>query len=148
AMLRLSGWDRESLLVDPMCGSGTIAVEAALMSRQVAPGLARDRFGFERWACHDEASARRATELRDQAKSKIKPSAPAIRGSDVDPSALAIARDNARAAGVSVEWQRASVRDLVSGGERGVVVTNPPYGERLDAPEVLYRDMARAFSGL
>lgn len=148
AMLRLSGWDRESLLVDPMCGSGTIAIEAALAARRIAPGLARDRFGFERWACHDEASARRAAELREHARSKILPSGPPIRGSDVDLETLAIARDNARLAGVTVEWRRASIRDLAASGERGVVVTNPPYGERLDAADLLYRDMARALGSL
>jgi putative N6-adenine-specific DNA methylase len=146
AALRLSGWDRQQPLVDPMCGAGTIAVEAALWARHVAPGLSRDRFGFERWACHDEASARRAAELRELARSKILASGPEVRGSDVDLAALAAARDNARDAGVAVTFRRASVRDLAPGGEPGVVVTNPPYGERLEAPGDLYRDMAHAFT--
>jgi putative N6-adenine-specific DNA methylase len=146
AVLRLSGWDRRSALVDPMCGAGTLAVEAALWSRHVAPGLARDRFGFERWACHDEASARRAAELREHARSKILASGAEVRGSDVDLAALAAARDNARDAGVAVAFRRASVRDLALEGAPGVVVTNPPYGERLEAPGDLYRDMAQAFA--
>jgi 23S rRNA G2445 N2-methylase RlmL len=145
AILRLSGWDREQPLVDPLCGSGTIAIEAALWARGLAPGLTRERFGFERWACHDEAAARRAAELREQARAKVRAGGPPIRGSDVDPEALAAARENARAAGVSVAWNQASVRDLEAVGGPGVVVTNPPYGERLEAPEDLYRDMARAF---
>jgi putative N6-adenine-specific DNA methylase len=148
ALLRLSGWDRRRLLVDPMCGSGTIAIEAALWSRNVAPGLSRDRFGFERWACHDETTARRAAELRELSRAKILPEGPAIQGSDVEPTALAAARDNARDAGATVSWSRASVRDLAPGGEPGVVVTNPPYGERLAGPDALYREMAQAFGRL
>jgi 23S rRNA G2445 N2-methylase RlmL len=148
AVLRLSGWDRTRLLVDPMCGSGTIAVEAALWSRGVAPGLSRERFGFERWASHDEAAARRAADLRAFAREKVRPEGPPVRGSDVDLAALALARDNAREAGAGVSFRRASVRDLGPEGGPGVVVTNPPYGERLGVPEGLYEDMARAFGRL
>ncbi len=76
-------------LVDPMCGSGTIAIEAALWSRSIAPGLARERFGFERWACHDEATARRAAELREKARAKITPGTPFVRRQRRGPEALA-----------------------------------------------------------
>ncbi len=148
AILRLSGWDRERPLVDPMCGAGTIAIEAALWARGVAPGLTRERFGFERWASHDEALVRRTAELRERARAKARDASATIRGSDVDLDSLADARDNAKAAGVTVEWRRASVRDLVAEGEPGVIVTNPPYGVRIDAPEPLYRDMAKAFRRL
>jgi putative N6-adenine-specific DNA methylase len=148
AVLRLSGWDRERLLVDPMCGAGTLAIEAALWARNVAPGLARERFGFERWASHDEAAARRVAELRDHVRSKIRPGGPPVRGRDVDLDALAAARDNARLAGVEVTWRRASIRDLGPEGGPGTIVTNPPYGERLEAPDTLYRDMAQAFARL
>jgi putative N6-adenine-specific DNA methylase len=148
AALRLSGWDRERPLVDPMCGSGTIAIEAALWARGIAPGLSRERFGFERWACHDEAAARRAAELRAQAEAKIRPGITPIRGSDIDPEALALARDNAREAGVRVAFDQARVRDLAPGSGPGVVVTNPPYGERLGATGDLYREMAQAFARL
>jgi 23S rRNA G2445 N2-methylase RlmL len=146
AMLRLSGWDRERPLVDPMCGSGTIAIEAALWARRIAPGLARDRFGFERWACHGEAAARRAAELREAARAKVLPQGPPIRGSDIDPEALAIAAENAKIAGVSIAWQRAPVRDLAPWA--GAVVTNPPYGERMEGSDELYREMAQAFARL
>ncbi|HEX3344142.1 MAG TPA: THUMP domain-containing protein, partial [Polyangiaceae bacterium] len=68
AVLRLSGWDRERPLVDPMCGAGTIAIEAAAWSRRVAPGLARARFGLERWASHDDAERRAMVALREEAR--------------------------------------------------------------------------------
>ncbi len=148
AVLRLSGWDRRRPLVDPLCGSGTLPIEAALWARDIAPGLTRERFGFERWACHDEAASRRTAELREQAEAKITPGSTPIRGSDVDPDALTLARDNASQAGVRVDFRRASVRDLVPDGEPGMVVTNPPYGERLGASDNLYRDMAQAFARL
>jgi 23S rRNA G2445 N2-methylase RlmL len=147
-ILRLSGWDRERPLVDPMCGSGTIAIEAALWSRRIAPGLTRERFGFERWACHDGAAVRRTAEIREQARAKVLPVGPLIQGQDTSLDALAGARDSARAAGVTVSFKRASVRDLAADGPSGMVVTNPPYGERIEAGEELYRDMAHAFAGL
>ena len=148
AILRLSGWDRDSPLVDPMCGSGTLAIEAALAARQIAPGLARERFGFERWACHGDAAKKRMTSLRLQTHAKIRKEQPRIVGSDIDVAALTVARDNAAAAGVNVEWRRASVRDLAPQDPPGVVVVNPPYGDRLDVPPELHRDMARAFERL
>jgi 23S rRNA G2445 N2-methylase RlmL len=131
-----------------MCGSGTIAIEAALWARGIAPGLTRERFGFERWACHDEAAAGRAAELRAQAEAKIRPGVTPIRGSDTDPEALALARDNAHQAGVRVAFDQASVRDLAPFGGPGMVVSNPPYGERLGATDDLYRGMAQAFARL
>lgn len=148
AILRLSGWDRERPLVDPMCGSGTIAIEAALWARRIAPGLARDRFGFERWACHDESAAGRMTELREQARAKIRKDHPPIIGSDVDLGALSIARENAAAAGVTVSFRRADLRDLGPTRPPGVVIMNPPYGERLEAPEDLPEDLGRAVARL
>lgn len=148
AILRLSGWDRARPLVDPMCGSGTIAIEAALLSRRIAPGLARDRFGFERWACHDEAAARITADLRAEARAGVLPEGPPILGSDIDPEAIAIAEENARAAGVTVRFQRRGVRDLEPTRPPGHVVTNPPYGERLAGGDALYREMALAFERL
>ena len=148
AILRLSGWDRERPLLDPMCGSGTIPIEAALWARDIAPGLLRDGFGYERWACHDDEARKLTKELREEARARIRPGAPPIIGSDIDPEALSIARENARLAGVSLVWRRAHVRDLAPTDPPGVVVTNPPYGERLEGSDDLYRDMARAFGRL
>lgn len=149
ALLRLAGWDRARPLVDPMCGSGTIALEAALWARNIAPGLsAARRFGFERWACHDPAAARRAADLREAARARIRPEGPPIFASDVDLAAVEIARANARAAGVQIEIRRASLRDLAPTSPPGHVVTNPPYGERLEAPASLYPQLATALGRL
>ncbi len=149
AVVRLSGWDRERPLVDPMCGAGTIAIEAAAWAQRVAPGLLRERFGFERWASHDDAERRAMSVLRQEAREQKRraPEAP-VRGSDVDPRAIAVAKQNARAAGVEVHLETRDVRDLAPLDPPGFVVTNPPYGERLEPHEALYETLARAARGM
>jgi putative N6-adenine-specific DNA methylase len=148
AVLRLSGWDRERPLLDPMCGAGTIAIEAAGWARRVAPGLGRDKFGFERWASHDDALRRHVDLLRAEARAAKLPSGPRILASDADAHAIANVRDNAHAAGVDIVVERRDVRDLEPLDPPGFVVTNPPYGERLQAEETLYDDLARALRKL
>lgn len=143
-MLRLSGWDRERPLVDPMCGSGTIAIEAAAWSRRMAPGLSRGRFGFERWASHDDTEQTGMRELRGEARAAALPTGPPVRASDVDPRAIERARGNAREAGVEIVLERRDVRDLEPLDPPGFVVTNPPYGERIAAEATLFADLARA----
>jgi len=148
AILRLSKWDRQSPLVDPMCGSGTFPIEAALWARDIAPGLLRTRHGFERWPTHDGTAQRKVAELREQARARIKPEAPFIAGSDISPKAIETAKQNAKAAGVRLFFSRADVADVEPTEPPGTIVTNPPYGERLEGGEELYRNMARAFSRL
>lgn len=146
AILRLSGWDRASPLVDPMCGSGTIPIEAALWARNIAPGLGRERFGLERWACHDETARRGMVELRAAARAKIRQDGPEIQGSDVDPAVLSSAVESAHKAGVKVAFERRSIAALVPRGPAGALVTNPPYGERLASSEELYRSIDAALA--
>jgi putative N6-adenine-specific DNA methylase len=148
AVVRLSGWDRERPLIDPMCGAGTIAIEAASWSRRIAPGLARPRFGFERWASHDEALRAKMASLREEARAAKLPTGPRVLARDSDPLAVELARENARAAGVEVEVERGDVRDLGPLEPPGFVVTNPPYGERLEADRTLYDDLARSIRRL
>ncbi|MCC7539261.1 MAG: RNA methyltransferase [Deltaproteobacteria bacterium] len=150
AILRLAGWDRRSPLRDPMCGSGTLAIEAALWARGVAPGLSRPRLGVERAAWLDDSLARRLAELRSSLRERARTSkaAPDVAGSDLDPTAVAIARANAAAAGVGVDFEVAPVSALRPTSPPGWVVTNPPYGERLATDGTLYREMAKTFSQL
>lgn len=145
AVLRLSGWDRASPLVDPMCGSGTIPIEAMLWALRIAPGLLRRGFGFERWAMHDEGAARRMAELREGARMAVRSAAPPIFGSDIDRSAVATARANAARAGVRVRLDVAPITSLRPLDPAGWVVTNPPYGARLEADRTVWRDMGEAF---
>lgn len=145
AVLRLSGWDRARPLVDPMCGSGTLAIEAALWSRDIAPGLSRERFGFERWRSHGEAEARAARELREEARARAAKKGPAVWAFDEDRAAVDAARANARAAGVDLRIDQRSIDALEPLPSPGHVIVNPPYGERLPADAPLYAAMASAF---
>jgi putative N6-adenine-specific DNA methylase len=148
AILRLAGWDRARPLIDPMCGSGTFAIEADLWARNVAPGIARD-FGFERWASHDDSARERFEAMRVAARAAQRTESPPIVASDFDETALAIARGNARTASArNITFERKHVRDIAPTNPPGFVVTNPPYGERLVAADALYADMARAFTRL
>jgi putative N6-adenine-specific DNA methylase len=146
ALVRLSGWDRERPFVDPMCGSGTIAIEAAMWSRDLAPGLGVKRFGIERWASFDEGALPVARALREQASARARAEGPPIIARDVDVDALERARVNARRAGVELVVERASISSIDAPSPIQVV-TNPPYGERLalgpDAERVLGRSLAR-----
>ena len=143
AVLRMAGFDGNGAFVDPMCGSGTFVVEAALWAENRAPGLLRKRFGFERWRSHDDSNRRVMAELRDAARASVRAGAAKVRGSDVAAPALEAARENARAAGVTVDLAQAPLREAKPDGVSGVLVTNPPYGERLALSPELPRELAR-----
>jgi putative N6-adenine-specific DNA methylase len=145
AVLRLSGWDRARPLVDPMCGSGTLAIEAAMWSRGIAPGLSRERFGFERWRSHGEAEARAARDLREEARARIVKKGPVIWAFDEDREAVDAARANARTAGLDLRIDQRSIDALEPLPSPGHVIVNPPYGERLPSDATLYEAMAASF---
>jgi putative N6-adenine-specific DNA methylase len=148
AIVRLSGWDRERPLVDPMCGAGTIAIEAAAWALRIAPGLGRARFGFERWASHDDLARTMMRERREEARDARRSDGPPVHASDLDEASVARTRENARDAGVDLLVDRGDVHSLAPLVPAGWVVTNPPYGERLETEEALYAGMARSFRGL
>ncbi len=148
AILRLSGWDRAVPLVDPLCGSGTIAIEAALWAAGRSPGLSRERFGFERWADFGEEEARTMQELRGELRAAAAGNAPRITAADLDETVLEAARANARRAGVRISFRRRSLFDLQGNSAAKIIVTNPPYGVRLDADPDFCRRAGAAFSRL
>ena len=130
AMLAAAGWDGVTPLVDPMCGSGTIPIEAALLARAIPPGLGRG-FAFERWPEFD-SDAWEA--VRAAARLRILPHAPVpILGSDRDAGAIAAAAANAARAGVAddLQWRRAAISAIEPPDGPGWIVTNPPYGHRV-----------------
>jgi putative N6-adenine-specific DNA methylase len=130
AMVVGSGWDGTAPLVDPMCGSGTIPIEAALLARRIPPGIGR-RFAFMGWPGFDEAAWE---EVLRRARERILPRAPVpILGSDRDAGAVAAAAANAERAGVAedVEWRRAAISAVAPPPGPGWIVTNPPYGVRV-----------------
>jgi putative N6-adenine-specific DNA methylase len=150
AMLRLAGWDRTRPLVDPMCGSGTIAIEAALWARAIAPGLLGRRYGFQRWLSFDKDQKQALVEIRDQAKERVKSErdTPAIMALDCDGLAVTVARKLARNAGVTVQIERLDVMDFMGTDPAGHVITNPPYGVRLSRGEEFEAGLAAAFGAL
>ena len=150
AILLLSNWYPDKPLIDPTCGSGTFCIEAAMMARKIAPGLKR-QFAFEEWNWVDKelvaAARQRAKELIDW-DLKLD-----ISGSDIDARLVEIAKKNAQAAGVAadIQFKQMRLQDLKTDKTNGVIISNPPYGERLlddEAIASLYRDMGQTFAPL
>jgi putative N6-adenine-specific DNA methylase len=144
ALVRYSGWDRASPLVDPMCGSGTLLLEAGLWAARRAPGLAREAFGFERWADFDDSAERAIRELREEARSSARSLDFSLLGSDTDPAALEAARANAETAGLRVNLRLAPLSSSVPSADHGGFLINPPYGERLSRDASLSGDLNAA----
>lgn len=129
ALVLASGWDARSPLIDPMCGSGTVAIEAAMIGAKIAPGRAR-RFALEHTLLGSRADVERA--VRDARAAEIP--GPRVLASDRDPRAVERARENAARAGVTIELQAIPLSSVAPEGLEGATVaTNPPWGERLDA---------------
>jgi putative N6-adenine-specific DNA methylase len=135
-LLALSGWDPEAALLDPFCGSGTILIEAAWIALGVPPGITRP-FGFERLRDHD---AHRWEDLKDEARSRILPElATPLIGIDANPEAIEAARRNAERAYLTedtIQFELGDARDAAAPAPSGWIVTNPPYGERLDEEDL------------
>jgi 23S rRNA G2445 N2-methylase RlmL len=148
AMLRMSRWDRTSPLLDPMCGSGTIAIEAALWARNMAPGLSRQQFGFERWAGFGADEADQLQTMRGELRAAASSQSPRIMAADIDPDALDMARSNARAAGVKIAFKERDVRQMQGDQAAHTIVTNPPYGVRLEKSPTFCREVTATFSRL
>jgi putative N6-adenine-specific DNA methylase len=147
ALVKLSVWRPERLLVDPFCGSGTIALEAALLGLRRAPGLFR-RFAAEDWpGSAPWAQARREAEEAFDRRTRLR-----IVGRDVDPEVLRLARVHLRRAGLEgrgVVFEEGRAEEFHSAESHGVMVTNPPYGQRLKADQArLYAALGRALAPL
>ncbi len=148
AILMLSGWPELAAqgapLIDPMCGSGTLPIEAAWIAADIAPGILRKRWGFEGWLDHKPVMWQR---LREEAgirrRDGLLRTLPTLIGSDLDPRAIAAARDNAMRAGLvdRIDWQQQDALSALPppAASTGLVVCNPPYGERLGAETELVK---------
>jgi len=156
AMIYLSSWRFKELLVDPSCGSGTIPIEAAMIARNIAPGLRR-HFAFEQWEWVDEKIL---SEVREAGKRKIfAPGQYQIRGYDIDADVIDKAMYNSKVAGVATDIVF-EVRDMTESptidaiektlarGEGATLICNPPYGERLETEDVgvIHTMLARIFA--
>ncbi|MBN3206654.1 bifunctional 23S rRNA (guanine(2069)-N(7))-methyltransferase RlmK/23S rRNA (guanine(2445)-N(2))-methyltransferase RlmL [Pectobacterium brasiliense] len=143
AIVLRSGWKSGTPLVDPMCGSGTLLIEAAMIASDRAPGLHRTHWGFNAWLKHDAELWREVTaEAQQRARQGLQATTSRFFGSDNDRRVIEIAKANARRAGVA-ELISFDVRDAAQlknplpEGPRGTVVSNPPYGERLESEPAL-----------
>lgn len=135
-MIMLTGWDGKGAFVDPMCGSGTILIEAALYAKNIAPGLFKKQFGFMHWKNFDKIGWQVVVE---EAKAAIKETDTIFIGSDKTFKAIEIARANATRAGLDEDIRLSNKRfEEVKPpqGVTGLVVMNPPYGERLPIEEI------------
>ena len=150
AILQLSNWYPDKPLIDPTCGSGTFCIEAVMIARKMAPGLRRS-FAFEEW---NWISDRLIQEVRTDAAKKVDRELELdIMGCDIDARMVEIAKANAQAAGVAgdITFKQMRVQDLRSDKINGVIISNPPYGERLsdDAGVTkLYAEMGQVFAPL
>ena len=151
ALLMLTPWKSDRILVDPFCGCGTFPIEAAMMAANMAPGVNRS-FAAEEWKNLVERKLwyEAVTEANDLLDDGIETD---IQGYDIDPAMVKAARENAREAGVDhlIHFQARPVSELRHPKKYGFVVTNPPYGERLEEKEALpalYREIGEAFERL
>ena len=151
ALIMLTPWNKDRILVDPFCGSGTFPIEAAMMAADIAPGMNRS-FLAEEWKhlvprkCWYDANE----EAQDRINLNIETD---IQGFDIDPEALKAARANAKMAGVDklIHFQQRAVKDLRHPKPYGFIITNPPYGERLEEKEnltQLYREIGESYERL
>ena len=154
ALIMLTPWKKDRILVDPFCGSGTIPIEAARMAAGIAPGMERS-FTAEKWkqiiptknwySCIEDAN--------DRIDRNLKPGDLDIQGYDLDPEMIRIARENAKLAGVDslIHFQARDVANLSHPKKYGFIITNPPYGERLEDKKdlpVLYRTIGERYRAL
>ena len=151
ALISLTPWKKDRLLIDPFCGSGTIPIEAALIGLNIAPGMKRD---FQAMAWDNILPKSLFKEAKKEAEDLIdRETKLSIQGYDLDTSALDAARGNLSLAGLegSIHFQQRDMRDISSAKKYGFIITNPPYGERLEEKEAmpqLYREMGKAFQKL
>ncbi len=143
AIVQRSGWQKDTPMVDPMCGSGTLLIEAAMMAADCAPGLHRTHWGFEAWSSHDSALWESVkAEARERANAGVVSATARFFGSDTDKRVLDMARANARRAGVDklITFQQKDATKLenpLPEGPKGTIISNPPYGERLESEPAL-----------
>jgi len=134
-MILMTGWRGETDFIDPMCGSGTLPIEAALIARNISPGVFRKEYAFEKWPDYD-------ADLFDRIyndDSQEREFEHHIYGYDIDMKAVNTARLNVKAAGLSndITIEQADFKDFTQPKERSIMITNPPYGERISTPNLL-----------
>ena len=151
ALIMLTPWNKDRILVDPFCGSGTIPIEAAMIGARIAPGIRR-QFLAEEWTelYPETVWSKAREEANDMQLRDIEMN---IQGYDLDDEIVKAARQNARMAEVDqwIHFQQKPVKELSSNKKYGFIITNPPYGERMEEKEALpelYKEMGKVFQAL
>ncbi len=151
ALIMLTPWNKDRILVDPFCGSGTIPIEAAMLGARIAPGMKRN-FLAETWSnlIPQDSWARAKQEAEASVLQDVEMN---IQGFDLDGEIIKAARQNARWAGVDqfIHFQQKPLRELSNSKKYGFIITNPPYGERLEEKKelpALYKEMGNVFGAL
>ncbi len=129
-LLMLSGWDGKSNFVDPMCGSGTLLIEAAMITKNIAPNINREHFGFMSWKDFDKSLFQK---IKKDLISKQLPTTFSFIGNDISNNAIELAKENAKRAGVfdDINFVIGDFKDLEHNLESGIMIINPPYDERI-----------------
>ncbi|MCP5061490.1 MAG: hypothetical protein GY936_03395 [Ignavibacteriae bacterium] len=145
-MILLSGWDGQSNFIDPMCGSGTLVIEAATMTKKIAPNLKRNNFGFMKWKSFNK---RLYEDVKEELVSNQKESDIKMIGSDLSSGAIESAQKNAQRAEVLdiIDFKQNNFEQLGHNLESGIIITNPPYGERLKQTNIndFYKKLGDTF---
>lgn len=148
-MILLTGWDKRSTFIDPMCGSGTILIEAALIANNIPPGYYRDAYSFEGWKKYLPFEEDLYNTIFDAAIDKITNHTQQILGGELSPNVAKKAKENVKLAKVEdvVTVKVSDIKDFEVPAGRGVVIINPPYGERMvkDNIEELYKTIGDTF---
>ena len=151
SLIMLTPWKKDRILVDPFCGSGTFLIEAAMMAADIAPGMNRE-FTAQQW--QHLIRAGEWQDAVDEARELITPDVDTdIQGYDIDEKMVAIARENARLAGVEsmIHFQKRGIQELSHSKKYGFIITNPPYGERLEDKKnlpALYQTIGERYRAL
>jgi len=140
-LLMYAGWPEQNALFDPLCGSGTLLIEGAMIAADIAPGLLRPSFGFQSWGQHDQACWQNLLDEAQLRREKGLQNMPPIRGQDADRKVVAIAHRNIRNADLQayIHVETCELADtgnlpaVLTDVEQGLLISNPPYGERIDA---------------
>lgn len=144
-LVLLSGWDKKKNLIDPMCGSGTLLTEACMYAKNIPPGYFRKEFGFQRWKGIYGYRPSIWSKIVEDANKKIVPLTALIKGSDSARSSVSIVKTNLKSAGIreEIDIQFCDFADTKGPEGGGVVIMNPPYGERMDKDDIgaLYKSI-------
>lgn len=148
-LVLLSGWNGRSNFIDPMCGSGTILIEAALIAANIPPGYYKEDFGFMRWRRYKAFNEELWQKILDAAMDRIESVTPKIMGGELSHNVARKAKENVKRAKVEdmVHIREGAIQEFEAPEGGGVVIVNPPYGERMDKDNIdeLYKEIGDAF---